>query len=131
MKAVDTNILVRLLVQDDEKQAARVNQLLTDAETRKQPLFVSHVVVLELIWVLGSAYEIPREEILKALSHLLSMAALTFQAPPTIRDFINNAQAGSLDLADLLIAQIARDAGCETTLTFDNKAARANLFSKL
>ena len=73
MKAIDTNVLVRFLVQDDEKQAQIATQLLAEAETNKQPLFVSNVVVLELMWVLRSAYEVPRDEILGSLNELLSM----------------------------------------------------------
>lgn len=61
MKAVDTNVLVRFLVQDDETQAQIATSLLNDAETLKQPLFVSNVVVLELMWVLRSVYRIARK----------------------------------------------------------------------
>lgn len=131
MKAVDTNVLVRFLVQDDDKQTQAVIQLLVDAETSKRPLFVSNVVVLELMWVLKSAYDVPRDDILNALGELLSMVALEFQDSLIVRHFISSAQNNTYDLADLLIAHVARGKGCETTLTFDRKAAKVSLFSLL
>jgi len=62
MKAVDTNILVRFLTKDDAIQAQKVYELFKKAETKREPLFVSLLVVLELLWVLESVYSIPREE---------------------------------------------------------------------
>ncbi|MEZ5453060.1 MAG: type II toxin-antitoxin system VapC family toxin [Thiothrix sp.] len=131
MKAIDTNVLVRFLVQDDEKQAHISTQLLIDAEAGKQPLFVSNVVVLELMWVLRSVYEVPRDAILDSLNELLSMVALEFQDSLSIRDFVSSAQNNTYDLADLLISQVARGKGCDTTLTFDRKAAKAPNFTQL
>ena len=131
MKAVDTNILVRFLVQDDEKQTATVNALLKAAETDKQPLFVSTVVVLELMWVLKSAYNVPRTDILHSLNELLSTAALKFQDQLAVRDFATQAQNNNYDLSDLLIGQIAKNSECDTTLTFDKKAAKSPNFTYL
>lgn len=131
MKAVDTNVLVRFLVQDDATQAAIVNALFTDAETTKQPLFVSSLVVLELMCVLQSIYTVPREGILLAVDELLSMSALVFQEQTLIRDFVAQAYQNSFDLSDLLIGQSNMAAGCETTLTFDEKAAKSPYFKKL
>ena len=58
MIALDTNVLVRFLVKDDEQQAELVRVLFMEAEQRKEPLLVPLLVVLELIWVLESVYEI-------------------------------------------------------------------------
>ncbi|MEZ5536329.1 MAG: type II toxin-antitoxin system VapC family toxin [Thiolinea sp.] len=131
MKAVDTNVLVRFLVQDDEKQTPIATRLLSDAEASKQPLFVSNVVVLELMWVLRSSYEVSRDDILDSLNDLLSMTALEFQDQTIVRDFVMSAQNNNYDLADLLISQIAKGKACDTTLTFDKKAAKAPHFTKL
>jgi len=131
MRAVDTNVLVRFLVQDDEKQAQIATKLLADAEADKQTLFVSNVVVLEMMWVLKSVYEVPRDEILDSLSELLSMVALEFQDSLSVRDFVSSAQNNTYDLADLLICHVARGKGCDTTLTFDKKATKAPHFTKL
>jgi len=83
------------------------------------------------MWVLKSAYDVPRDDILGALDELLSMAALEFQNAVVVRDFIGSAQNNTYDLADLLISHVARGNGCDTTLTFDKKAAKAPYFTKL
>lgn len=131
MNGLDTNVLVRFLVQDDDKQTQTVNALLTEAEAEKQTLFVSSVVVLELMWVLQSAYSVPRAAILVSLNELLSMSVFEFQNQLAVRDFVTSAQHNSYDLSDLLIGQIAAYSGCETTLTFDKKAAKSSHFTKL
>ena len=131
MKALDTNVLVRFLVQDDEAQAQIVTKLLNDAESQQHTYFVSNVVVLELMWVLKAAYKVPREAIVGAISELLSMSALEFQDQTAVREFTTSAQGNTYDLSDLFIGQIAQIAKCETTLTFDKKAAKSIFFSKL
>lgn len=83
------------------------------------------------MWVLKSSYAIPRNDILASLSELLSMAALEFQDQLIVRSFVIGAQDNNYDLADLLIAQVARGKGCETTLTFDEKAAKSLYFNQL
>lgn len=131
MKALDTNVLVRFLVQDDEIQALAATKLLSGAEAEKQPLFISNAVVLELMWVLRSVYAVPRQAILASLNDLLSMSALHFQDQLIIRDFVNSAKDNTYDLADLLISNIARGKGCNTTITFDKKASKAPYFTLL
>lgn len=131
MNALDTNVLVRFLVQDDEKQAQIVTQLLKDAESQQQTYFVSNVVVLELMWVLKAAYNVPRDTIVSAISELLSMATLEFQDQLAVRDFTVSAQNNTYDLSDLFIGQVALNAKCKTTMTFDKKAAKSPLFTKM
>ena len=131
MNALDTNVLVRFLVQDDDQQTKTANALFAEAETLKQPLFVSSIVVLELMWVLKSAYEVPRAAILDSLNEMLSLSILEFQDQLAVRDFVISAQDNSFDLSDLLIGQIGSYSGCETTLTFDKKAAKSPNFTSL
>lgn len=70
-KALDTNVLVRFLVNDDEKQARITFRLFQQAEATKEKLYVSNLVILELRWVLGFSYEISRTDTLRALDQLL------------------------------------------------------------
>ena len=131
MTGLDTNVLVRFLVQDDEVQAQKVNALFTDTEANKQQLFVSTVVVLELMWVLKAAYDVPREAILHSLNELLSMSVLEFQDQAAVRAFIISAENNTYDLSDLLIGQMSLVVGCDTTLTFDKKAGKSPCFKAL
>ena len=128
MKAIDTNILVRFLIGDDELQARKVYNLFKKVESSKNELFVPLLVILELIWVLESVYNIPQQEIIDSISELLLMPILKFEHQPTLRQFTKNAPAAKYDLSDLLIAYSAVEQGCESTITFDKKAPRFKLF---
>jgi len=131
MKALDTNVLIRFLVQGDVNQADKVIQLFSRAEQNKDVLFVPLLVVLEVIWVLQSAYSVTREDIILAINNLLQMQVLEFESQGVVRNFICCANQYSYDLSDILIAQSAVTANCETTLTFDKKASQFELFTMM
>jgi predicted nucleic-acid-binding protein len=131
MKAIDTNVLIRFLVRDDEAQAKRVYKILKKAELEKETLFVPLLVVQETIWVLESVYTIPRQEILDSIDELLLMPVFQLENPTAIVGFIASARQNKLDLSDLLIAQSALSSGCESIITFDRKASRSKPFELL
>ena len=128
MKALDTNVLVRFLVQDDRQQAETVRQHLEEAESGQEVFYISLLVVMELIWVLESVYEVSRKDLLDSLSALLSMPIMRFEKQELLRTFIQAASANTFDLSDLLIGLAARNADCSGTLTFDKKAAKSPYF---
>ena len=129
MKALDTNALVRFLVRDDEKQAQAVKKILLDAETKGTLLFIPLSVTLEMVWVLSSVYEYSREEIIRALENLLILSVFQVEEHERVATLCRIAVKQDSDLADLLIGLTARDRGCETTLTFDKKAAQSDFFT--
>ena len=128
MKGVDTNILVRFLVGDDELQAKKVYNIFKKAEAKKNELFVPLLVTLELVWVLQSVYQIERKEIIDSISDLTLMPILKFEQQTALQKFIYAAKKNSCDLSDLIIAHSAKEHGCENIMTFDRKASKYNLF---
>jgi predicted nucleic-acid-binding protein len=130
-RAVDTNVLVRFLVRDNKEQAYRALTLFKDAQSRKSPLHVSALVLLETIWVLDSVYGCSREEILDAVEKLLSINSLEFDAAPAVEEFCSAARNMAGELDDLLIGTVASSEGCETVLTFDKSAAGTGYFTLL
>jgi predicted nucleic-acid-binding protein len=128
MKAIDTSILVRFLIGDDEQQAKKAYNILKKAESEKEELFVPLLVVLELIWVLESVYKIARTDILDSIKEFLLMPILRFEHKSVLQQFTLSAQKNRYDLADLLIACSAKIQGCETVLTFDKKVSKFKLF---
>ncbi len=128
MKGIDTNILIRFMVGDDKKQAEEVYNIFKKTELDKKELFVPVLVMLELIWVLEAVYEIPRTEILDAISELLLMPILKFEHQSALQQFTNACRGNKYDLSDLLIAHSAKTQGCETVMTFDKKASKIQLF---
>ncbi|OGQ83796.1 MAG: hypothetical protein A2289_24275 [Deltaproteobacteria bacterium RIFOXYA12_FULL_58_15] len=119
MIAVDTNILVRFLVNDDHKQARRAKALvdrLDDAEARA---FVSDIVLCEIVWVLGSCYGFDRVQIALALKKLVGARQLRFDANDQILRAISAYESSKGDFADYLIREHATAAGCDSIVTFD------------
>lgn len=131
MKGLDTNILVRFLVNDDPAQSKVVYNLFQTAEKENFSFFIPQLVLLELLWVLNSVYEIDRNDCLLSLQHLVLIPILKFENLSALNYFINEAKKTKQDLPDLLIAITAHDLDCEKVLTFDKKAAKHNLFELL
>lgn len=132
MTAVDTNVIVRFLVRDDEDQAQIVFRRLKKAETNREQVFVPLAIVLETIWVLESAYDKSRFEILDALANMRQMPVFTFEKDDVVERVIGDGRRfAKADLADILIAHSARACGCDTGATFDKGAAELPFFSLL
>lgn len=129
MKGLDTNVLIRFLVRDDEDQAQAVRALFFEAEKKKETFFVPVSVTLEVIWVLSSAYDYSKDEIIRALGGLLVLPTLVLEEYDRIARVCRCASHHGTGLADILIGLSARDNGCSTTLTFDKKAAQSDLFT--
>ena len=131
MRALDTNILVRFLTKDDERQAEIIYGIFKQAESDKEIFFVPLLVVLEALWVLEFVYKIPRQEILYSINELILMPILEFEAQSAILSFVSSALETKMDLSDILIAHSARFSGCECVLTFDKRASNFGLFELL
>lgn len=129
MKALDTNAVVRFLVKDDEKQAHAIHRILLDVEKKGETIFVPAPVILETIWVLSSVYKHSRSDIVRALDNLLVLPILEIEDRDRVAVLCRIADKSDVDLADLFIGLTSRDYGCETTLTFDRKASKSNLFT--
>ena len=131
MIALDTNIIIRFLVKDDEKQARMVYSYFKRAEEQREVLFVSLLVVLEVVWVLESAYNMSRTDIINSFSSLRQMPILEFENDIVLEKFILSGEKCATDLSDLLIGFSAQSSDCETVLTFDRKASKSPLFQQI
>lgn len=131
MLSLDTNILVRFLLNDDQVQAKKVYDFLKEIELKKDQVFISTLVILELLWVLESAYKINRKEIINSLDQLTLMPIIKFENLKAIQAFIHDALNSNFDLSDLLIAHCSAQHNCSHVLTFDNKAAKHGSFKLL
>ncbi|WP_028030866.1 PIN domain-containing protein [Gemmobacter nectariphilus] len=123
MIAIDTNVLVRFLTQDDPKQGAAASRLFAEL-TIESPGFICREVVVELVWVLERAYRYSRAEIAAALEGLLSAAELELEASDDIGTALYAYRDQGFGFADLMIAAAARRIGARHLVTFDQKAAR-------
>jgi predicted nucleic-acid-binding protein len=126
---LDTNVLVRFLVEDDEQQSAEASRLIERAAESAKPLFVPQIVLCELVWVLSYAYRRRREEIVEVLQQLRRAAQLVIEAPDQVQRAIESYAAGAGDFADYLINERAVAHGCTTVATLDRALYSDKRFS--
>lgn len=114
MRAVDTNLLVRLLVRDDLKQVRAAERFI-------QPgAWVSHLVLAECVWVLESVYDLPHAKLAAGIEMLLAHAQLTLQDPDVVAAALGHfRQRATVGFSDCLVLETARKAGHQPLGTFD------------
>ena len=130
MIAIDTNVLVRLLVNDDQQQGAKAKQLFDANADQDGSIWLGDTVLVELVWVLTRSYGRSRQAVLTALRALANNASVTLESGHTIHAALDSFAAGSADFADCLLAENSRQAGCDSLYTFD-RAMRGMVGVKL
>jgi predicted nucleic-acid-binding protein len=123
MIGLDTNVLVRYIMQDDPRQSARATALVESLDIDR-PGFVGLVAVIELYWVLTSCYHLTHDQVKQALDALLRTKQIVVDRSDQVLRALRVFDAGKADFADCLIERIAASAGCEQTMTFDVNAAK-------
>ena len=118
MIAFDTNVLVRLLVQDHAEQFASASELLLELD---EPYYLSDVVLCETAWVLASRYGATRADIENAMSQIVEDPRFLLDDPDGISETLASFRKGKADFSDYLIAARARRKGTRTTYTFDRE----------
>ncbi len=124
MAALDTNVLVRFLVQDDTTQGEAAARLIRSGAQAGTPLFVPVTVLLELEWVLRSAFGFDKAAVLNTLFRLLGSFEMGFESESAVETALAQYQAGTADFADCLHAALAFQAGEQPLWTFDKAASR-------
>ena len=124
MRGIDTNVLVRYLVQDDATQAKSATTFIEQHCTADDPGFIGHIVFCELAWVLESNYAQSRMQIATIIEELLQVVQMQAQEPEIIWRALNDYKKSNVDFPDHLLARINESSGCDTTFTFDKKAAK-------
>lgn len=119
MRAVDTNVLVRLLVRDEPRQLRAAEAFVATGA------FVSHVVLVETVWVLDAVYSRTPAQLAGAVERLLAHEQLTLQDPDVVAAALARFRAKpALGFSDCLVLEIARKAGHLPLGTFDRRLAR-------
>ena len=131
MLGLDTNVLVRYLVRDDQQQFEKARRLIKREADKGEPVLVSLLVLLETEWVLRSPYELSKPEIVSAFSTLLDVADLVFEDEPSVERALYSWKDSIADFADCLIEARNRRLGCQATVTFDAKALKLAGFSSV
>lgn len=124
MLGVDTNVLVRFLIRDDEAQFEKARKLIKREVAAGHRVFVSQLVLLETEWVLRSRYGLPKNTIIEAISGLLDATDVRFEDEQAIEEALFIWKDMTADFADCLIGARNRRLGCRATATFDVKASK-------
>ena len=121
MHAVDTNLLVRLLVRDDSDQVNAAEAFVS------RGAWVSHLVLAETLWVLDAVYNRSPAQTSNAIDRLLNHKELTLQDPDVVALALNHFRTRpSLGFSDCLVLEIARKAGHLPLGTFDRNFSKLN-----
>jgi predicted nucleic-acid-binding protein len=124
VEALDTNVVVRLLVLDDENQCRRAEQILRRA-VAAGGAWVATIVLVETAWVLRAAYKFDRATTAAALRRLLSVEGVRVEEEVAVLRGLDAFEAGPADFSDYLILEAASRAGALPLWTFDDKLAHA------
>lgn len=123
MIGLDTNVLVRYIMQDDAEQSPKASKLIESLDGNN-PGYITHVCVIELYWVLTSSYELTGEQVTQALEAILRTKQLLVERADQVMRALRVFAAGKADFADCLIERSASSAGCTQTMTFDVSASK-------
>ncbi|MBC7625256.1 MAG: type II toxin-antitoxin system VapC family toxin [Aeromicrobium sp.] len=124
MLGIDTNLLVRFLVRDDEAQFEKARKLIKREVSTSGFVFVNQLVLLEAEWVLRSRYAVRKEELIETLSQMLDASDIQIEDEPSVEEALFVWRDRNAEFADCLIGARNRRLGCRATATFDQRALK-------
>jgi predicted nucleic-acid-binding protein len=123
MIGLDTNVLVRYIMQDDAKQSAVATRLI-EGLSEDAPGFITLVSVIELTWVLEFAFALNRSQIVEVFQRMMSVDVFKLDRAGVVQSALRTYSNGKADFADCLIERLSAQAGCDRTMTFDRNTAK-------
>ena len=121
MNGLDTNVLVRYLVQDDMEQWKLADEYIKEVKANNDTCFINNIVLCELVWVLKTSYKLSRDEIIDVIEKILRVDAFDFENREAAWWSVQQMKEHKADFSDFLIKKINQQAGCAETVTFDAK----------
>jgi predicted nucleic-acid-binding protein len=128
---IDTNILVRYITQDDEIQSGIATEFIENYCSNGNKVFINHLVICELVWVLKKCYKLSKPKIINVIQHILQISQFSIETPQIIWQALTDYKKGSADFADYVVGRTNIFNNCEETITFDKKASKSKGFSLL
>ncbi len=120
MIALDTNVLIRYVVEDDIRQSKLASQIINKYSGQKKSLFINNIVFCEFMWVLEKAYKYPRKSLVPVVQNILSTEEFVFENHDILWECFYQYETGKVDFSDILIGKTnQKQHNCEATLTFD------------
>ena len=123
MIGLDTNVLVRFIMQDDDIHSPKANTLIEALEP-DNPGFITLLSIIELNWILSACYALKREQVAQAILSIMRCKVFIVERADQVLRALRVFNKGKADFADCLIERIASSAGCSQTMTFDTGSAK-------
>ena len=123
MIGLDTNVVIRYLVQDDKKQSAAATRFIEKSLTTDVPGYINHITLCEIVWVLQRCYDVTKQQLRDIIEGLLTTKQFIVENVEVAWKALRAYDANRADFCDALIGQANIHSGCEHTVTFDKKAA--------
>ena len=123
MIGLDTNVVVRYLAQDDERQGAAANRLIEGSLSAESRGFISIVSLTEIVWVMTANYRASRTAVADIVEGLLTAPQLMLEKADVVWRALRAYRDSRADFSDAVIVELGREAGCSKTVTFDRGAA--------
>ncbi|MEA3467030.1 MAG: type II toxin-antitoxin system VapC family toxin [Thermodesulfobacteriota bacterium] len=131
MIGVDTNILVRYITQDDEEQSGIATEFIENYCLHGNKIFVNHLVICELVWVLKKCYKLSKPKTINVIQHILQISQFSIENAQIIWQALTDYKKGSADFADYVVGRTNIFNNCDETMTFDKKAGTSKGFTLL
>lgn len=131
MIGIDTNILVRYITQDDELQSGVATEFIENYCSNGNKIFVNHLVICELVWVLKKCYKLPKPKTINVIEHILQISQFSIENAQVVWQALTDYKRGSADFADYVVGRTNTFNNCDETVTFDKKAGKSNGFALL
>ena len=129
MIAIDTNILVRYITQDDLQQAEATENLLATYNNKPQSIFINNIVLCEFVWVLEKGYKYTQQQISSTIRIILSTEEFAFEYHNVLWLALEEYELKNTDFSDSLISKLNHNLGYKKTFSFDKSAIKNNLFT--
>ena len=122
MIGLDTNVVVRYIMQDEPKQTQEAIQFIESYLSDQERGYLTIVVVVEIIWVLKTVYRVSKPELVTLIRQLLTTTQLQIERADLVYQALRIFESSCADFSDSLIATVAKSDGCRQTVTFDKAA---------
>lgn len=129
MTGLDTNLLVRYFTQDNKSEADKAAEVIEKQCSKEKPGFIHDVVLCELVWVLSSCYQCPKEAIVETLEKILSTTQFQVAHRAHVWEALQIFRTSKADFSDCLIGVKNSSSGCRKTLTLDKGLKDSSHFS--
>jgi len=131
MIGIDTNVIVRYIVQDDPKQAKASTKLIEQSCSIDNPGYINHIVLCELVWVLRRNYKLAKTSICQVIEQIMRTDRIVIEDIQLVWKALETFKETKADFADCLLGQRNLQAGCQYTATLDDAASATKGYKHL